>query len=409
MFGYWSLEFIWSLGFGYWDFLDSNEITIIALVWAMVREDEKWMRRVLRLAEKGKGRTSPNPMVGAVLVRNGRVIGEGYHAKAGTDHAEIIALRRAGEKAKGATLYLNLEPCTHYGKTPPCVPAVIEAKVKRVVIGMKDPNPLVRGGGFESLKRAGLNVEVGILEEECRRLNEAFCKYILEKEPFVILKVAATLDGKIATREGDSKWISGEASRHFVHRMRDQVDGVVVGIGTVLKDDPKLTARIKKGRDPYRIILDSRLRIPEGAQVIGNSSSKTIIATTELADRDKIERLEKKGVQILILNSEKGKVDLKKCLSKLGELGIMSLLVEGGSQVNGSFLDEGLIDKILFFFSPKLIGDREALGIFGGTGKATLKESIPLNELRVRRIGEDILIEGYVNSNVKCQRTRSSN
>ncbi len=358
--------------------------------------DEHWMKKALRLAEKGRGRTSPNPMVGAVLVRNGRVIGEGYHAKAGTDHAEIIALRRAGEKAKGATLYINLEPCTHYGKTPPCVPAVIEAKVKRVVIGMKDPNPLVRGGGFESLKRAGLKVEVGILEKECRRLNEAFCKYIVEKEPFVILKVAATLDGKIATREGDSKWISGEASRHFVHRLRDQVDGVVVGIGTVLKDDPKLTARIKKGRDPYRIILDSRLRIPEGAQVIGNSSSKTIIATTELAAGDKIERLEKKGVQILILNSKQGRVDLKNCLSKLGEMGMMSLLVEGGSQVNGSFLDEGLIDKILFFLSPKLIGDREALGIFGGSGKATLQEAIPLNELRVRRIGEDILIEGYV-------------
>ncbi len=367
-----------------------------------MRDDKHWMKRALRLAEKGRGRTSPNPMVGAVLVRNGRVIGEGYHAKAGTDHAEIIALRRAGEKAKAATLYLNLEPCTHYGKTPPCVPAVIEAKVKRVVIGMKDPNPLVRGGGFASLKRAGLNVEVGILEEECRRLNEAFCKYILKKEPFVILKVAATLDGKIATREGNSKWISGEASRHFVHRVRDQVDGVVVGIGTVLKDDPQLTARIKKGRDPYRIILDSRLRIPEEAQVIGDSSSKTIIATTELADRDKTKRLEKKGVQILILNSKKGKVDLRNCLSKLGELGIMSLLVEGGSQVNGSFLDEGLIDKILFFFSPKLIGDREALGIFAGTGKATLKESMPLNELRVRRIGEDILVEGYVNYNVKC-------
>jgi diaminohydroxyphosphoribosylaminopyrimidine deaminase/5-amino-6-(5-phosphoribosylamino)uracil reductase len=357
---------------------------------------ERWMRRALHLAEKGKGRTSPNPMVGAVLVKNGQVVGEGYHVKAGADHAEIIALRRAGEKAKGATLYLNLEPCIHYGKTPPCAPAVIEAKVKRVVIGMEDPNPLVGGRGLDSLKRAGLNVEVGILEKECRRLNEAFCKYILKKEPFVILKVAATLDGKIAAREGDSKWISGETSRHFIHRMRDQVDGVVIGIGTVLKDDPQLTARIKKGRDPYRIILDSRLRIPEDAKVIGNSPSKTIIATTELAARDKIERLEKKGVRILILDSKQGRVDLKNCLSKLGEMGIMSLLVEGGSQVNGSFLDEGLIDKILFFLSPKLIGDREALGIFGGSGKATLKETIPLNELRVRRIGKDILIEGYL-------------
>jgi len=378
-------------------FMISPELYVVQETLTFIfMNDEQWMKRVLRLAEKGRGRTSPNPMVGAVLVKNGKVVGEGYHVKAGTDHAEIIALRRAGEKAKGSTLYLNLEPCVHYGKTPPCAPAVIEAKVKRVVIGMKDPNPLVGGRGFGSLKKAGLNVEVGTLEKECRRLNEAFCKFIVKKEPFVILKAAATLDGKIATKEGDSKWISGETSRHFVHRLRDQVDGVVVGIGTVLKDDPQLTARIKKGRDPYRIILDSRLRIPEGAQVIGTSSSKTMIATTELAARDKIERLEKKGVQILILNSKQGRVDLKNCLSKLGEMGMMSLLVEGGSQVNGSFLDEGLIDKILFFLSPKLIGDREALGIFGGSGKATLQEAIPLNELRVRRIGEDILIEGYV-------------
>jgi diaminohydroxyphosphoribosylaminopyrimidine deaminase/5-amino-6-(5-phosphoribosylamino)uracil reductase len=335
-------------------------------------------------------------MVGAVLVKNGQVVGEGYHARAGEAHAEILGLRQAGEEARGSTLYINLEPCIHYGKTPPCAPAVIEAKVRRVVIGMEDPNPLVTGRGLKSLKKAGLDVEVGVLEKECRRLNEAFCKYILKKEPFVILKVAATLDGKIATREGDSKWISGETSRHFVHRMRDQVDGVVVGIGTVLKDDPQLTARIKKGRDPYRIILDSRLRIPEDAKVIGNSPSKTIIATTELAARDKIERLEKKGVRILTLDSKQGRVDLKNCLSKLGEMGMMSLLVDGGSQVNGSFLDEGLIDKILFFLSPKLIGDREALGIFGGSGKANLKETIPLNELRVRRMGEDILIEGYL-------------
>jgi len=358
--------------------------------------DEHWMKRALRLAEKGKGRTSPNPMVGAVLLKNGKVVGEGYHARAGEAHAEILALRQAGEAARGSTLYLNLEPCAHYGRTPPCAPEVIRAKVKRAVIGMEDPNPLVRGRGLKSLRRAGLDVKVGILEKECRKLNEFYCKYILEKEPFVILKVAATLDGKIATREGESKWISGETSRRFVHRMRDQVDGVIIGIGTVLKDDPQLTARIKNGRDPYRVVLDSRLRIPEDAQVIGNSSSKTMIATTELAARDKIERLEKKGVQILILNSKQGRIDLKNCLSKLGEMGMMSLLVEGGSQVNGSFLDEGLIDKILFFLSPKLIGDREALGIFGGSGKTTLQEAIPLNELRVRKIGEDILIEGYV-------------
>src|SRR4030043_1021329 len=219
----------------------------------MFTDDEKWMRRVLRLAEKGRGKTSPNPMVGAILAKDDKLVGEGYHAKPGEAHAEIVALQRAREEARGAILYLNLEPCTHYGKTPPCAPQVIEAGVKRVVIGMEDPNPLVKGKGIEILRKAGLNVEVGILEKECRRLNEAFCKYILKKEPFVILKAAATLDGKIADRNGDSKWISGEASRHLVHQLRDQVDGVLVGIGTVLKDNPKLTARIAQGRDPYRI------------------------------------------------------------------------------------------------------------------------------------------------------------
>src|SRR5512136_472792 len=310
----------------------------------MVREDERWMRRVLRLAEKGRGRTSPNPMVGAVLVKDNKVVGDGYHTKAGEAHAEIVALQRAGEGARGATLYLNLEPCAHYGKTPPCAPRVVEEGVKRVVIGMEDPNPLVRGKGMEILRGAGLDVDVGIQEKECWRLNEAFCKYILQKVPFVILKVAATLDGKIATRNGDSKWISGEASRRLVHRLRDQVDGVVVGIGTVLKDNPLLTTRIRGGRDPYRIVLDSRLRIPEEANVIGTSPSKAIIAATELASREKIEKLEERGVRILILDSREGRVDLKACLSKLGEMGITSLLVEGGSHINGSLLDEGLFD-----------------------------------------------------------------
>jgi diaminohydroxyphosphoribosylaminopyrimidine deaminase/5-amino-6-(5-phosphoribosylamino)uracil reductase len=335
-------------------------------------------------------------MVGAILVKDGKVVGEGYHAKTGEAHAEIIALQQAREEARGAILYLNLEPCTHYGKTPPCAPQVIEAGVKRVVIGMEDPNPLVKGKGIEILRKAGLDVAVGILEKECRRVNEAFCKYILKKEPFVILKVAATLDGKMATRNGDSKWISGEASRRFVHKLRDQVDGVMVGIGTVLKDDPLLTARIRGGRDPYRIVLDSRLKVPEEAKVIGTSPSKAIIATTELAPKDKIEKFEKRGVQVLVLDSKEGRVNLKSCLSKLGEIGMMNLLVEGGSQVNGSFLDEGLIDKLLLFLSPRLIGDHQALGIFGGRGVFILPKAIVLKEIKTKRLGEDILLEGYL-------------
>jgi diaminohydroxyphosphoribosylaminopyrimidine deaminase/5-amino-6-(5-phosphoribosylamino)uracil reductase len=359
-------------------------------------EDEKWMKLALHLAEKGRGRTSPNPMVGAVLVKNNKVVGEGYHSKAGEAHAEIIALRQAGEQAQGTTLYLNLEPCSHFGKTPPCAPQVIESGVKKVRIGMVDPNPKVRGKGLERLRKAGLDVKVGILEKECQKLNEAFCKFIVEKKPFVILKVAATLDGKIADRGGHSKWISGEASRRFVHRLRDQVDGIVVGIGTLLRDDPLLTARIKDGRDPYRIILDSRLRISEESRVVKTSQSKTIIATTELAPKDKMKELEEKGVRILVIDSKQGKVNLKSFLSLLGEMEMMSLLVEGGQQINGSFLDEGLIDKLFLFLSPKLIGDNQALGIFGGKGVADLKDVFSLNELSVRKVGEDILIVSYI-------------
>jgi diaminohydroxyphosphoribosylaminopyrimidine deaminase/5-amino-6-(5-phosphoribosylamino)uracil reductase len=359
-------------------------------------EDERWMKRALHLAEKGRGRTSPNPMVGAVLVKKGKMVGEGYHARAGEPHAEMVALQKAGREAHGATLYINLEPCIHYGKTPPCAPAVIESGVKSVVAGMEDPNPLVRGKGIEALKRAGLDVRLGILEEECRRLNEAFCKYIIKKEPFVILKVAATLDGKISTRNGESQWISGKASRHLVHRLRDQVDGVVVGIGTILKDDPLLTARIRGGRNPYRIVFDTRLRIPENAKVINIHPARTIIATTELGPWEKVEELERKGVQVLVFGTKDGRVDAKSCLSRLGELGMMCLLVEGGGKISGAFLDDRLIDKILIFLSPKLIGDPLAPGIFGGQGVTHLKEAVSIKNLKIRKLGEDLLLEGYL-------------
>lgn len=358
--------------------------------------DEQWMKRALHLAEAGRGKTSPNPVVGAVLVKRGKVVGEGYHARVGEAHAEIVALRQAGEKARGAVLYLNLEPCAHFGRTPPCAPQVVKAGVKRVVIGMEDPNPVVNGKGTEALRKSGIAVKVGVLEKDCQRLNEAFCKYILKKEPFVVLKVAATMDGKIATRNGGSKWISGEASRRFVHQLRDQVDGVLVGIGTVLRDDPLLTTRKKEGSEPYRIVLDSQLKIPEEAKVFEHSPSKVILATTESAPQEKIERMEKRGVRVLIVDSKEGRVDLRSCLSKLGEIGIMTLLVEGGSRVNGSFLDEGLIDKFLLFLSPKLIGDPQALGIFGGKGVANLKDSVALKEIKTKRIGEDIFVEGYL-------------
>jgi diaminohydroxyphosphoribosylaminopyrimidine deaminase/5-amino-6-(5-phosphoribosylamino)uracil reductase len=340
-------------------------------------------------------------MVGAVLVKEGTGVGEGYHERAGEAHAEIRAIQQAGEETSGTTLYINLEPCSHYGKTPPCAPQVIKAGIKRVVIGMEDPNPSVKGKGINILRSAGLDVQVGILEKECRRLNEAFCKYILKKEPFVILKVAATLDGKISTQNGNSKWISGETSRRFVHKLRDQVDGVLIGIGTALKDDPQLTARIRGGRNPYRIVLDSRLRIPEEAKVIGMSPEKAIIVTTELAPKDKVNKLEEMGVQVLILDAREGRVNLKPCLSRLGEIGIMTLLVEGGGQVNGSFLDEDLIDKLLLFFSPRLIGNHQAPGIFVGRGVTKLQEAMILKEIKIKRMGEDILFEGYLEKGKK--------
>jgi len=358
--------------------------------------DRFWMKRALGLAEKGRGRTSPNPMVGAVLVKENRVLAEGYHVRAGEAHAEIVALQRAGGKARGATLYINLEPCTHYGRTPPCAPEVIRSGVKRVVIGMKDPNPLVKGRGIKSLRGAGLQVEVGILEEESRRLNEAFCKYVVTGKPFVILKLAATLDGKIATRRGEARWISSEPSRKLVHRMRDQVDGVIVGVGTVLRDDPLLTARIKGARDPHRIILDSHLRTPEEASVIRGSPARTTIVTTGNAPRKKIERLEKRGVRLLTCSAKGEWIDLRSLLRKLGTMGMTSVMVEGGSRVSGSFLDERLVDKLVLFFSPKVIGDPGALGMFGGKGAADLKDAIPVKDLRVRRIGGDILVEGYL-------------
>lgn len=353
------------------------------------------MMKVLHLAERGRGRTSPNPMVGAILIRDGLRVGEGYHQRAGAPHAEILAIQKAGEWARGSTLYINLEPCIHYGRTPPCVPAIIESGIRRVVIGMEDPNPLVQGGGIKALKEAGLQVEVGILEEECRRLNESFSKYILKREPFVMLKIAATLDGRIATRTGASQWISHEESRRFVHRLRDQVDGVLVGIGTILKDDPLLTTRLPGGRDPFRIILDSELRIPENARVFGSDPGKVVLVTTPGAPKEKLERLAEKVGRILLCDSREGKVDLKELLPKLGEMEMMSLLVEGGSRVYGDFFDKRLIDKVFLFLSPKWLGDPLAPGIFGGRGEEELEKALSLKEVTLRRIGEDLLVVGY--------------
>lgn len=361
----------------------------------MVIDDRIWMRRAISLAGKARGRTSPNPMVGAVIVKDNKVIGEGYHKKAGEDHAEVVAIKRAGNNTKDSTLYVNLEPCTHYGRTPPCVLAIIEAGIKRVVIGVEDPNPLVKGEGIKRLREAGIEVKVGVLEEESKKINEAFFKFITKKEPFVILKVASTLDGKIATSDGESKWITGQKARKFVHHLRDQVDAVLVGIGTIIKDNPFLTARIKGGKDPLKVILDSKLRIPEDSNVLKINPEKTIIATTEFAPKDKIDKIKERGAKILCIKSKDGRVDLRELLSELGRMEIVRLLVEGGSKINGAFFDEGLIDKIILFISPKIIGNEQPYGIFNGKGVRTLQEAKIIKDIKFKRMGEDIYIEGY--------------
>lgn len=357
--------------------------------------DKRNMRLALRLAVRGAGRTSPNPMVGAVLARNGRIIATGYHQRAGDDHGEIVALKRAGRKARGATLYLNLEPCSHYGKTPPCAPAVIAAGIQRVVVGMVDPNPFVSGRGIRRLRRAGVQVRVGVLEAECQKLNEAFRKYITRRLPFVILKLAATLDGKIATSTGDSRWITEESSRRYVHHLRNQVDAVIVGIGTVLADNPKLTSRIPGGRDPWRIVLDPNLRIPLTAHLLHQREpEKTIVVTGSRASMKKIEALRHCGAQVWSFPLRRGIIPFAAILKRLGKLGLLSVMIEGGATTAARALKEGVVDKLLFFYAPKIIGGDgrdmiEALGI------NRMAQSKRIRDMEVKKLGKDFLVSGY--------------
>lgn len=356
------------------------------------------MRYALNLAKQGRGRVNPNPLVGAVLVKEGRIIGEGYHEVYGAAHAEINAIKSALEKTEGATLYVTLEPCNHYGKTPPCTEAIIQNKITQVVVGMLDPNPLVAGSGIKRLEEAGVEVIVGILEEECQRLNEVFIKYITKQEPFVLLKAAMTLDGKIATATGESKWITGEASRTAVHELRNSYLGIMVGIETIIKDDPQLTCRLIDGRNPIIIVVDSTLRIPLDSQII-NSGSKVIIATvkgTENIAEDKVRKLEALGVQVLFIEEHKCRVNLKQLIIQLGRLGIDSILLEGGAEVNASALEAGIVDKVQFYIAPKIIGGRQGKTPVAGVGIAQLEEAIKIEGLQIQQVGEDILLEGYI-------------
>ncbi|NOZ63902.1 MAG: bifunctional diaminohydroxyphosphoribosylaminopyrimidine deaminase/5-amino-6-(5-phosphoribosylamino)uracil reductase RibD [Caldiserica bacterium] len=361
----------------------------------MKREkDKKFMQEVFSLAEKGRGTTSPNPMVGAIVVKGNRIVGRGYHKKAGSPHAEVIALKEAGPKSRGATLYINLEPCVHYGRTPPCAPRIIEKGIKRVVIAMLDPNSRVNGKGVTMLKKAGVDVEVGIEEEKARKLNEFYIKHITTNLPFVILKWAMSLDGKIATCTGDSRWISGEESRAFVHSLRNQVDGILVGIGTVLQDDPLLTVRkVPVKKQPLRIIIDPNLSFPLTARMLQEEGGNILIFTGEDIDKNKKEQLLAKDVEIVPCGEKR--IHIENMLKILGKREITSLLVEGGSKVFTEFLEKKLPDKIYTVVSPLLLGGEKALTPFGGKGVEKVKAGIQFKEIHWFFRGKDVIMEGY--------------
>ncbi len=361
--------------------------------------EEIYMRKAIALAKKGEGYTSPNPLVGAVIVKNGTIIGQGYHEFYGGNHAEINAFINANQDVEGSTMYVTLEPCSHFGKTPPCANAIVQKKIKKVVIGLKDPNPLVSGKGIEILESNGIEVVTGILEDECKKLNEVFLKYISTKTPFILLKYAMTLDGKIATYTGDSKWISNSLSRNYVHEIRHKFSAIMVGIGTVLKDNPNLNTRLanKEGLDPIRIIVDTKGRIPLDAKLINlKSNARTIVVTTELSSKDKLKSLKDKGVEIIITPVKDNHVDLKYLINILGEIGIDSILLEGGSQLNFSMLKENLVDKVITFISPKIIGGSLSKTPVGGSGIEFMKDAINLHDISLKRFGEDIMLEAYI-------------
>ncbi len=367
-------------------------------LWAFFMSHHSiYMQRALELAQKARGRTSPNPMVGAVIVREGKIIGEGYHERAGMPHAEVVAIQQAQNHTAGADLYVTLEPCCHWGRMPPCTEAIIEAGIARVFMAMQDPDPRVSGKGKEQLIAQGIEVVEGIAEAEARRINEFYCKYIQTGQPFVILKAAMSLDGKIATASGESQWITSPASRERVHRLRDEVDAILVGIGTVLADDPALTTRIPGGHDALRIIVDSRARLPLSARVCRlDSHVPTLLATTELASPSKLKQLESSGVQVLLLPESMGHVDIRALMRTLGHREITSVLVEGGSTIHAAILTSRVVDKIMLFVAPKLVGGDSAPGPIGGVGIQNLSDAIEVADLQIEPVGKDWLFTGYV-------------
>lgn len=365
-------------------------------------DDNTYMHMALALAKKGVGHVSPNPMVGAVVVNDGQVVGRGYHQAVGGPHAEVHAINDAGKAARGATLYVTLEPCNHQGRTPPCTRKILEAGIQRVVVAMADPNPDVKGGGNAYLQSRGIDVVCGVAETAAQQLNESFVKYIRTKRPFVVLKMAATLDGRIATRTGDARWVTGPAARAYVHRLRHAMDAIMVGIGTAVADDPQLTARLDSGpgKDPMRVVLDSRLRMPDNARMLSQPSEADtwIVCAADASQKDKA-RLEAQGAHLLEVPLSADGLAMDAIVMRLGEMGITSLLIEGGGRVAASALKAKVVDKVLFFYAPKILGGDDGIPMCRGKGPAMMSESTLLNDIEVLRVGEDILISGYLHAN----------
>ena len=358
--------------------------------------DRKYMARALQLALRGAGHTRPNPMVGAVLVKDGRIIGEGWHKQYGGPHAEVNAFASATEDPEGATLYVSLEPCSHYGKTPPCADLIIRKKVARVVAALEDPNPRVSGRGFRKLRANGIRVTVGVLAEEARHINDVFLTYVTRKRPFVLYKAAMSLDGKIACHTGESQWISSEKSREEVQRLRGILSGIMVGAGTVIADNPRLTCRMEEYENPARIIVDGKLRVPLESRIF-HEPGRNIILTTSEASPEKKKALENLGVELIEADSEEpGKVDLKSAMLALGIKGIDGILLEGGPTLAASALEAGIIDAVRFYIAQKIIGGREAPSPFAGTGAAHMNEVVPLTDAVYGTSGDDLWIQAYI-------------
>lgn len=355
--------------------------------------DEKIMRRAIELAKKGRGYTSPNPVVGSVIVKNGKIISEAYHEKFGKLHAEALAIKKAGEAAKDATIYVTLEPCSHHGKTPPCADAIIASGIKKVIVGSLDPNPQVNGAGIKKLKDAGLEVITGVLKDECDEMNRGFFKHIQTKRPWITLKLALTTDGYVADSQGKSKWITGAEAREFVHQQRLQYDAIMVGSGTAFKDDPSLLPADQSGYIPYRIVIDDVLSLPYGLQIVNDKfRNRTVIATC-VKDRDnKKEELAKRKLNVIETTADEfGWVDLQNALEKFAEFGITSIYCEGGGQLAGSLVQAGLVDELHIFIAPKILGE----GIFGFSGfMKTLDEAIQMEWFDVQKMGDDVLLKG---------------